>query len=200
MDFFFIVDLVGVFVFAISGALAGREKKLDLFGIFIIAFVTALGGGTLRDMMIGRTPVFWMKEPIYFAMIFFGALFALVLQNKIHYLRKSLLLFDTIGLAFFTILGAEIALSFNLHPVVVISVATMTACFGGVIRDILCNEIPVIFHREIYATACVVGSIVYLGLKEIGFMSDYIYLVAIAVIIAIRLLAVKYAFELPKVR
>ncbi|CEN33498.1 trimeric intracellular cation channel family protein [Capnocytophaga cynodegmi] len=202
MDLFYIVDLAGVFVFAISGALAAREKKLDLFGVFIIAFVTGLGGGTLRDMMMGRTPVFWMQAPIYVGMIFGGTFFAIIFRKKMHYLRKSLLLFDTIGIAFFSIIGTEIALSFSydLHPIIVISIAAMSACFGGVIRDILCNEIPIIFHKEIYATPCVTGSLVYLGLREINLFDDYISsFIAIAFIIAFRLFAIKRSLELPKI-
>ena len=202
MDLFYIVDLAGVFVFAISGALAAREKKMDLFGVFIIAFVTGLGGGTLRDVMMGRTPVFWMQAPIYVGMVFGGTFFAIIFRKKIHYLRKSLLLFDTIGIAFFSIIGAEIALSFSydLHPIIIISIAAMSACFGGVIRDILCNEIPIIFHKEIYATPCVLGSLVYLGLRELSFFDDYISsLVAIAFIIVFRLYAIKFSLELPKI-
>lgn len=201
MDLFYAVDLAGVFVFAISGALAAREKKMDLFGIFIIAFVTGLGGGTLRDVLLGRTPVFWMQSPIYVAMIFGGTLFAIIFRNKIHYLRKSLLLFDTIGIAFFTIIGTEIALSFSyeLHPTIVVSIGVMSACFGGVIRDILCNDIPVIFHKEIYATPCVVGSLMYLGLKELPFFHDYISLITIVFIIAFRIYAIKKSLELPKI-
>lgn len=202
MDLFYIVDLAGVFVFAISGALAAREKKMDLFGVFIIAFVTGLGGGTLRDVMMGRTPVFWMQAPIYVGMIFGGTFFAIIFRKKIYYLRKSLLLFDTIGIAFFSIIGAEIALSFSydLHPIIIISIAAMSACFGGVIRDILCNEIPIIFHKEIYATPCVLGSLVYLGLRELSFFDDYISsLVAIAFIIVFRLYAIKFSLELPKI-
>ncbi|CEN39343.1 trimeric intracellular cation channel family protein [Capnocytophaga cynodegmi] len=202
MDLFYIVDLAGVFVFAISGALAAREKKLDLFGVFIIAFVTGLGGGTLRDVMMGRTPVFWMQAPIYVGMIFGGTFFAIIFRKKMHYLRKSLLLFDTIGIAFFSIIGTEIALSFSydLHPIIVISIAAMSACFGGVIRDILCNEIPIIFHKEIYATPCVSGSLVYLGLREINLFDDYISsFIAIAFIIAFRLFAIKRSLELPKI-
>lgn len=202
MDLFYIVDLAGVFVFAISGALAAREKKLDLFGVFIIAFVTGLGGGTLRDVMMGRTPVFWMQAPIYVGMIFGGTFFAIIFRKKMHYLRKSLLLFDTIGIAFFSIIGTEIALSFSydLHSIIVISIAAMSACFGGVIRDILCNEIPIIFHKEIYATPCVTGSLVYLGLREINLFDDYISsFIAIAFIIAFRLFAIKRSLELPKI-
>lgn len=203
MDLFYVVDLAGVFVFAISGALAAREKKLDLFGVFIIAFVTGLGGGTLRDVMMGRTPVFWMQAPIYVGMIFGGSAFAVIFRKKIHYLRKSLLLFDTIGIAFFSIIGTEIALSFSyeLHPVIVISIAAMSACFGGVIRDILCNEIPVIFHKEMYATPCVAGSILYLALREFSLFDDYVAsLIAIAFIILFRLFAIKFSLELPKLR
>lgn len=202
MDLFYVVDLAGVFVFAISGALAAREKKLDLFGVFIIAFVTGLGGGTLRDVMMGRTPVFWMQAPIYVGMIFGGTFFAIIFRKKMHYLRKSLLLFDTIGIAFFSIIGTEIALSFSydLHPIIVISIAAMSACFGGVIRDILCNEIPIIFHKEIYATPCVTGSLVYLVLREINLFDDYISsFIAIAFIIAFRLFAIKRSLELPKI-
>lgn len=203
MDLFYIVDLAGVFVFAISGALAAREKRLDLFGVFIIAFVTGLGGGTLRDVMMGRTPVFWMQAPIYVGMIFGGASFAIIFRKKIHYLRKSLLLFDTIGIGFFSIIGTEIALSFSyeLHPVIVVSIGAMSACFGGVIRDILCNEIPIIFHREMYATPCVAGSLLYLALRELHFFSDYVSsLIAIAFIIIFRIYAIKYSLELPKIR
>lgn len=202
MDLFYVVDLVGVFVFAISGALAAREKKLDLFGIFVISFVTGLGGGTLRDVIMGRTPVFWMKDPTYVAMIFGGMTFAILFRNKIHYLRKSLLLFDTIGIGFFTIIGTEIALtySFDFHPIIVVSVGVMSACFGGVIRDILCNEIPVIFHKEIYATPCLAGSFIYLGLREIGIFNDYISLIAILTIIIFRLYAIKYSLSLPKIK
>ena len=150
---------------------------------------------------MGRTPAFWMKDPTYVAMIFGGMLFAIIFRNKIHYLRKSLLLFDTIGIGFFTIIGTEIALSFpfDFHPSIIISIGVMSACFGGVIRDILCNEIPVIFHKEIYATPCIVGSLIYLGLREIPFFNDYISLIAILAIIIFRLYAIKYSLSLPKV-
>lgn len=200
MSLFYIVDLAGVFVFAISGTLAAREKKLDLFGMFIISFVTGLGGGTLRDVIMGRTPVFWMKDPMYVGMIFGGMIFAILLRRKIHYLRKSLLLFDTIGIGFFTIIGTEIALSFpfEFSPAIIVGIGLMSACFGGVIRDILCNEIPVIFHKEMYATPCLLGSVIYLGLREIDFFNDYISFIAILAIIIFRLYAIKYSLSLPK--
>ncbi|WP_372472758.1 trimeric intracellular cation channel family protein [Capnocytophaga sp. ARDL2] len=201
MDIFYIVDLIGVFVFAISGALAARDKKLDLFGIFIIAFVTGLGGGTLRDVMLGRTPVFWMQAPVYVSIVFLGFLFAVIFRKKKHHFKKPLLVFDTIGIAFFTIIGTEIALSFHypLHYTIVVAIGVMSACFGGVIRDILCNEIPIIFHKEIYAIPCVLGSLMFVGIKEISFLHEYTSLISILFIIVFRYIVIKKSLELPKI-
>jgi len=154
---FYTLDLIGTFAFAISGFLTAFNKRLDLFGILIIAFVTALGGGTLRDVLIGRTPVGWMLDLNYVYVVLGGVLFAILFRKKLNYLRTSLFLFDTIGLAVFTILGIEIGIKTNLHPIISIALGTMSASFGGVIRDILCNEIPVIFKKEIYATVCIAG-------------------------------------------
>lgn len=194
----FILDLIGVVVFAISGALAAREKQMDIFGAFIIAFVTSVGGGTLRDVMIGSTPVFWMKQPIYITMIFLGTLIALIFKEKIYYLRKSLLLFDTVGIGVFALIGTEIGLSKGFDAPVIIAVGTITACFGGVIRDILCNEIPVIFHREIYAIPCAIGSGIYLLASYLGYHNWVFYFLSITVVILIRLLAIRFKIELPK--
>ncbi len=198
MHFFFIADLVGTFVFAVSGALAARERNFDLFGIFIIAFVTAVGGGTLRDVIIGRTPVFWMKEPLYVLSIFLGALTAILFQKKAGYMHRALILFDTLGIAVFTIIGTEIALSYpyQFHYSIVVAIGMMTACFGGVIRDILCNEIPVIFHKELYATPCLIGSVIFLGLRNFDFFQGYISLIAMFVIVVVRLCAIKYSLQL----
>lgn len=156
---FFFLDSIGTFVFAISGALAAMNKRLDPFGIFIIAFVTALGGGTLRDVLIGHTPVGWMENLDYVYIVIVGTLFAIFFRRKIDYLRKSLFLFDTIGLGVFTIIGIEKGIATDLHPIISVAIGTMSASFGGVIRDILCNEIPVIFRKEVYATACIVGGV-----------------------------------------
>lgn len=194
----FILDLIGTIVFAISGALAAREHKLDIFGMFIIAFVTGMGGGTLRDMMIGSTPVFWMKQPIYVVMITIGVILSILFYKKMEVWRKSLLLFDTIGLGVFTIIGVGKGLDFNLHPAIAIALGTITGCFGGIIRDILCNKIPRILHKEIYATPCVLGGILFILLRYIGFESNLIDVITVCFIIFIRLLAVKLHWHLPK--
>lgn len=196
---YLVIDILGTIAFAISGVLVAMDKKLDLFGVFIIAFVTAVGGGTLRDMLIGNTPVLWMREPVYLFIIMGTVIFAVIFVNQLGYLRKTLFLFDTIGIGLFTMLGIEKGLSANLAPIMCIALGTITACFGGVIRDILCNEIPVIFRKEIYATACIIGGSSYFLFIRLPFDGAYAYIAAILVIICIRLLAVKFRIALPNI-
>jgi uncharacterized membrane protein YeiH len=196
---FYSLDLIGTVAFAVSGVLTAFSKKLDPFGIFIIAFVTAVGGGTLRDVLIGRTPVGWMQDLNYVYYILLGYVFALIFRKKLDYFRKSLFLFDTIGLGVFTLIGLEKGLDVGLHPVICIALGTMTACFGGVIRDILCNEIPVIFRKEIYATICILGGLVFFGLTFLMIDDTIINLSTVLVIISVRLMAVKFNWCLPKI-
>jgi len=193
---FHLLDIIGTMAFAMSGALTAMNKKLDPFGVFIIAFVTAVGGGTLRDIMIGRTPVGWMLDLKYVYVIIVGFILAILFRKKFDRLRTSLFLFDTIGLGVFTLIGLEKGINIGLHPVICIALGTMTACFGGVIRDILCTEIPVIFRREIYATICILGGIVFFALKKMNLDNDILYLITSSVIISIRLMAVKYKWHL----
>ena len=129
-----IIDILGTIAFAISGVLVAMDKKLDLFGVCIIAFVTAIGGGTLRDLLIGNTPVVWMQSLTYFITISITIGFAIVFVNQLKYLRKSLFLFDTIGIGLYTMLGIEKGLQAELAPVMCIILGTMTACFGGVFK------------------------------------------------------------------
>lgn len=194
---FHLLDIIGTMAFAISGVLTGFHKKLDPFGVYIIAFVTAVGGGTLRDMLIGRTPVGWMQDLTYVYMITLGFFIALVFRKKLDKLRTSLFLFDTIGLGVFTLIGLEKGIETGLHPIICIALGTMTACFGGVIRDILCNEIPIIFRREIYATICIIGGMLFFTLKYFELQNNALYLITSLVMISIRLLAVRFKWYLP---
>lgn len=195
--FYFLMDLLGTVAFAISGVLVAMDKRLDLFGVFIIAFVTAIGGGTLRDLLIGNTPVAWMLESTYIITIIGTVVLAIIFREKLRYLRKSLFLFDTLGIGLYTMVGIEKGLNANLLPAMCIILGTITASFGGVIRDILCNEIPVIFRKEIYATACVVGGLSYFLLRKLPLGDEYVYLASILIVIGIRLVAVKYKITLP---
>nr|WP_315232001.1 trimeric intracellular cation channel family protein [uncultured Flavobacterium sp.] len=194
---FHLLDIIGTMAFAMSGALTAMNKKMDPFGVFIIAFVTAVGGGTLRDIMIGRTPVGWMLDLKYVYVIIMGFILAIIFRKKFDRLRTSLFLFDTIGLGVFTLIGLEKGINIGLHPVICVALGTMTACFGGVIRDILCTEIPVIFRREIYATICILGGIVFFILREFNLENDVLYLTTSLVIISVRLMAVKFKWYLP---
>tara|TARA_R110000868_G_scaffold98253_2_gene270305 strand:- start:1001 stop:1603 length:603 start_codon:yes stop_codon:yes gene_type:complete len=194
---FHLLDIIGTLAFAMSGALTAMSKKMDAFGVFIIAFVTAVGGGTLRDIMIGRTPVGWMLDLEYVYTIGVAFILAIVFRKKFDRLRTSLFLFDTIGLGVFTLIGLEKGIGIGLHPMICIALGTMTACFGGVIRDILCTEIPVIFRKEIYATICILGGVVFFILKKFNLNDDFLYLITSSVIISVRLMAVKFKWYLP---
>lgn len=197
--FSFTLDILGTIAFAISGVLVAMDKKLDVFGVFIIAFVTAVGGGTLRDILIGNMPVGWLRETVYVLTIIGAVIFAILFRNKLKYFRKSLFLFDTIGIGLYTVVGIEKGLSVDLAPIMCVALGTMTASFGGVIRDILCNEIPVIFRKEIYATACIIGGSGYFLFRELPILNEYAYIGAIMVVIGIRLLAVRFGLALPNV-
>ncbi len=198
MDFIFVLDILGVVAFSISGVLAAMRKGLDAFGILIIAFVTSVGGGTLRDVLI-KADVSWLNNMTYVYVIILTTIFAIVLRNKINYLRKSLFLFDTFGIGLYTVVGVEKAISAGLPPVICVAFGTMSACFGGVIRDILCNDIPVIFQKEIYATACILGGFSYFALTYFNLPQDLIFIISGIVVIAVRISAVVFKISLPKV-
>lgn len=203
IDQIYLWDLIGTFVFGISGVLVGLERKMDVFGMFILAFVTGVGGGTVRDVLIRTTtldpvPVFWMKNLMYVLMIVASVVITLPFKKKfVGHWSYWLMVFDTIGLGVFTIIGLEKTLRFELSPVIAVLLGAMTGSFGGVIRDILANKLPAVFHKEIYATACVAGGIVYFLID--GLMGhNTVVFITILVVIAVRLLSVKYKWELPK--
>ena len=192
-----IIDIIGIAAFSIAGTFAAMEKKLDYFGIFVIAFVTALGGGTLRDILIGEVPVKWMYDASQGLTVVISSTGALLFTNLIKNINKILLLFDSLGLAFFTVVGIQKGVSLGLHPVICVALGTITACFGGVIRDIALNNIPLIFHKEIYATACIFGGILYFLLRAAGLSAVPLEAICIPSIILLRLLAIRYKWQLP---
>ena len=194
INYIYILDLIGTVVFAITGALAAKEHKMDVFGMFILAFVTGVGGGTLRDMMIGSTPVFWMKNPFYILMIVLGVVLPIVFKKMSEW-KKSILFFDAIGLGVFTVIGVEKGIDFGLHPVIAVALGAVTGCFGGLIRDILRNQIPAVLHKEIYATASLTGGIMFFVLNYLGFHSDLVAVLTAFIVFIIRVLALKYRWE-----
>ena len=199
MELFRVIDIAGTVAFSIAGAFAAMEKKLDVFGIFIIAFVTALGGGTLRDVLVGEEPVKWMRDLSPSIVVLVSTVAAMLFTNTIKNFHKILLLFDSIGLGFFTVLGIQVGINHELHPAICVALGTMTACFGGVIRDVSLNSIPLIFKREIYATACVFGGVIFYVLKMTEVPKFALEATCIAAIVALRLLAVRFNWRLPSV-
>ena len=193
------VDILGTIAFAISGVLVAMEKRLDLFGVGIIALVTAIGGGTLRDLLIGTTPVTWTTTPMYMYLILATVIVTILFQSRLKYLRTSLFLFDTIGIGFYTMIGITKGMQAGLEPLICITLGTITASFGGVLRDLLCNEIPVIFRKEIYATACILGGVGFFLLRESPMPEGYAYLLGVVLVIGIRLAAVRYHIALPNI-
>ena len=198
MTFSLLIDILGTVAFTISGVLTAMHKRLDLFGIFIIAFVTSVGGGTLRDLLL-NVHIVWMHNMTYVYVIFFSAVFAILFRNKLNYFRKTLFLFDTIGIALFTIVGIEKGVQMGLHPIISISLGTISACFGGVIRDILCNEIPIIFRKEIYATACILGGAGYFLFTSLPLSNNLIVILSGAIVMIVRFLAVRFHLSLPSI-
>tara|TARA_R100000935_G_scaffold1439_1_gene4572 strand:+ start:129897 stop:130547 length:651 start_codon:yes stop_codon:yes gene_type:complete len=198
IDVFLLIDILGTIAFAVSGALTAMKKKLDVFGIFIIAFVTSVGGGTLRDVLIGANVV-WMRHLTFVYVIIIATILAVIFRKKLSYVRRSLFLFDTIGIALYTVVGVEKGIAADFPALICIALGTMSACFGGVIRDILCNEIPVIFRKNIYATACIMGGLVYFLLLKIPLSENWVVIISFSVVITIRLLAVTFNWSLPSI-
>jgi uncharacterized membrane protein YeiH len=200
MSLIYILDIIGTFAFAISGALIASKKQFDLFGIIIIAFVTAVGGGMMRDVLINYHPINWIGDLNYIWTILIAVLFTFLFKSKIAPLSKTLFLFDTIGIAVFTMLGTEKGLNFGLHPFVAAVMGVVSAVMGGVLRDVLTQQVPLIFKKEIYALACFAGAFVFLALNYFKFDANIQYIITILTVVIIRLIAVKYHLALPKIK
>lgn len=189
-------DHLGIFVFAISGLLMASEKKLDYFGGIVIAFFAALGGGTIRDMLL-NTDVLWTQTPSLIYTALGGAAAGIIFKDFFIKIRKTFFLFDTIGMALFTILGIQKGIDMGQIPITCLFLGLITATFGGVIRDVLCNEIPLIFRKEIYATAGIIGGVFYLILNHFGFNNQFTLIGCILIIVAVRILSVQFHWKIP---
>jgi len=192
------IELLGTVAFAMSGSFAAMQKRLDPFGVLIIAFITSVGGGTVRDVLLD-VPVFWMHDLIMCTVIFITCIFSMIFKSIENKFQVTLFIFDSFGLGLFTIVGIQKGLNADLHPLICLTLGTITGCFGGIIRDILLNRIPLIFRKEIYATACIVGGSVFLILVNYSRLSyAFVQISTILLIVAIRTLAVKYHWQMPK--
>jgi uncharacterized membrane protein YeiH len=197
-NFLYIIDILGTFSFAVSGAFLAMQKKLDPFGVLVLSFVTAIGGGTLRDMMIGNLPVSWLRNETATIVIFSSAIATMFFGRFLKQFTTTLFLFDALGLGLFTLIGIELGIDKHFSVGVCIALGTITACFGGVIRDVLLNDVPLLFRKEIYAMACIAGGLIYFLLKKINLDADVSKIICILAIFAIRVMAVRYKLSLPQ--
>ena len=195
-DFTTVIDYLGTFAFAISGIRAAGDKRFDLFGAYIIGLVTAIGGGTTRDLLLNLTP-FWMLTPSYLIVSALALMVSLVLYRVIQKLSRTIFLFDAIGLGLFTVVGLEKALDAGFPFWVAVIMGMITGSVGGVIRDVLVNEVPLLFRRDIYALACVAGGLVFGLCMQLDLHLSVTKIIAASTVIIIRIAAVTYHIRLP---
>jgi uncharacterized membrane protein YeiH len=199
MNIQYIFELFGTCFFAVSGALAASDNdEHDWFGVTFIGFITAIGGGSLRDILLGSYPLVWISNVQFLYAIIAGVILAKVFYGQLLKLRKMLFLFDTFGISLFTILGTEKALHLGVHPLIAAMMGMFSAVMGGVIRDVLSNQTPVLFRKEIYATACLAGAFLYLGLEHLQMDRTRGFILSGLFIFLIRFVAVTKKLSLPK--
>lgn len=190
-------DLMGVAVFAVSGALAAMRAGLDLFGLLVLAAMTAIGGGTLRDLLLNRHPLFWMKDGRYLGVIVAAALLTVVVGPFSSGALHALTIVDALGLAVFALCGAEIAEDAHLPAVPVLLMGTLTATGGGVVRDVLSGQVPLLLRQDIYATAALAGIALYQLLRKAGMRRNTAFVLGMVCVAVIRLAALRYGWQLP---
>lgn len=196
----YLAELAGTYFFAISGVLAIDDKDRNWFGATFTGFVTAIGGGSLRDILLGSHPLIWIDDIYFLYAILLGVVTSLVFFNWVLKLRKTMILFDMAGIALFTIVGVEKSLSLGVRPEIAALMGVFTAVMGGVIRDTLTNKTPIIFSKEVYATACLAGAVLYLVLESFAVSRIENFLLSASVIIIIRILVIRFNIELPSLK
>jgi uncharacterized membrane protein YeiH len=198
MSLLYILDLIGTAAFAASGAWLGVRRHMDLFGVLVLGLVTAVGGGTLRDLLLGDMPTFSLRDETYLYVATVAALIVFINRERFALVEKPLLYLDAVGLGTFVVIGTTKALDFELGFLGAVLMGVMTGTAGGVMRDVLANQIPLILRREIYASACLAGGVLLVGLEYFGVARPIAALLAAASVIVIRLLAISYNWSLPK--
>lgn len=199
MELEYLLELIGTYFFAISGVIASEDKDKNWFGAAFTGFITAIGGGSLRDIILGSYPLVWVADVYFMYVIFLGVFSAFLFYQFFMKLKKTMLFFDMFGIALFTILGLEKALSLGVGPIIAAIMGMFSAVMGGVIRDTLTNATPIIFRKEVYATACLIGAVVYLIIGQFEVPRNTNLLISSGLIMLIRFLALKYEISLPKV-
>lgn len=193
-----VIFYVAITVEAMTAALAAGRRKMDWFGVCLLACVTALGGGTARDILLDHYPLIWVENPYLLLLICGAALFTIAIARIAHRLRWPFLLLDAMGLVAFTVIGCDVAIAAGHHPIIVIVSGMLTGIVGGILRDVLCNDVPLVFSSELYATVSIVtGALYYFGLQA-GFSTEVVIVAALAVGFPLRVAALVFRWEMPK--
>ena len=200
LSLLYTLDLLGTMAFAASGALAAIRRDMDLFGVLVLGVVTATGGGTLRDIILGALPPFCIQDQTYLYLAILVSLAVFYFNGKLDFLKSPLLYFDAVGLGTFVVIGTSKALSFNIGFLGAVLMGVMTATAGGLIRDILSNQVPLILCKEVYASACLAGGILLAILSWANVHAGISALLAATLVIALRLMAIRYNWSLPRAR
>jgi uncharacterized membrane protein YeiH len=190
--------IVAISVEAMAAALVAGRREMDWFGVCVIASVTALGGGTLRDVLLGHQPLTWVMHPEYLLIIIIAAMSMAVVAPAMKRLKRIFLMLDAMGLVVFTVIGCKVAISLGLPLSIILISGIITGTFGGVLRDILCNQMPLLFQKELYASVALVTGFLYVGLQSLGVMEVLAMAVACSVGFTFRLLAIHYSWNMPK--
>lgn len=198
MTLLYALDLLGTAAFAASGAWAGIRRKMDLFGVLVLGLVTATGGGTLRDILLGDSPPFSLKDETYLYISLATALAVFFFHRRLEFLAHPLQYFDAVGLGTFVVIGTTKALEFGLGAIGTVMMGIVTATAGGVVRDVLSNQVPLILRREIYASACAAGAILLVALHHLAVPRPFAALAAASAVVTVRLMAIRYDWALPK--
>lgn len=198
MTFIYGLDLLGTMVFAISGAMAGHRKGIDIFGATFMAFVTAIGGGSLRDVFLNTRPV-WVEDGNYLIAIFAGVFISVIANRQLYNLARTLNLFDALGIGLFTVVGTQKSLDYGSSNIAAIMLGMFSASMGGVIRDMLVNETPLILRKEIYASACLAGAFLFVILNALGVGNGWNAFISATLVVVIRVLSVALNLSLPSV-
>ena len=200
MTFLTIITYTGTFVFALTGAFKARTVKMDVFGGLVLAFATAYGGGTLRDLLIGIKPVNWINDNVALLLVFMATGFTFLLKENLNRFKRTIFYTDAIGLGLFTAAGIEISINHHVNEIYALVMGVMSAAFGGLIADILCNAVPNLLKRgELYATACAIGGTVYLLLKQVQLEYNLNLFVCVIVVVGIRIYSKRKRLTLPEI-
>ncbi len=191
------VYIIAITAEAMSGALAAGRRNMDFFGVAVIAFLTALGGGTVRDILLGNFPITWTQHPLYIYITITGGLATIVLARFMRHLHQLFLVLDAIGLVAFTVIGCNVALRLGYDTVVVVMAGIITGIFGGIIRDIMCNRMPQVLRHELYASVSLVVALLYLALRHQGVNESVNLLAAFSVGLLLRMAAIRWKLSLP---